>query len=62
MSELEKSLAAAVSAAEKAEERAAAAAAPPVLEGKLDGKSSKELRDEVFKLRNTLKSTEEERE
>lgn len=60
VTELEKALAASKAAAESAEEKAAAAAAPPVLEGKLDGKNSVELRNEVFKLRSTLKEKEEQ--
>lgn len=62
VSELEKALAAQRVATEKAEDKAAAAEAPPVLEGKLDGKSAKDLHNEVFKLRNTLKTREDERE
>jgi uncharacterized coiled-coil protein SlyX len=62
VSELEKALAAQRAATDKAEGKAAAAEAPPALEGKLEGKSAKELHNEVFKLRNSLKSREDERE
>lgn len=61
VTELEKALSASRVATETAEERAAAAAAPPALEGKLDGKTSTELRGEVLKLRTTLKEKEEQR-
>jgi len=62
VAELEKALAAQTAARERAEEKAAAAEAPPTLEGKLDGKTSKELHNEVYKLRTTLKAKEEQRE
>ncbi|KAL1406208.1 hypothetical protein Q8F55_007899 [Vanrija albida] len=60
VAELEKALAASQAAAERAAERAAQASAPPVLDAKLDSKGVKELRDEVFKLRNTIKSKDEQ--
>lgn len=62
VAELEKALAASQVAAERAAERAAQALAPPVLDAKLDSKGVKELRDEVFKLRNTIKSKDEQSE
>ncbi|WOO83720.1 uncharacterized protein LOC62_05G007241 [Vanrija pseudolonga] len=60
VAELEKALAASQVAAERAAERAAQASAPPVLDAKLDSKGVKELRDEVFKLRNTIKAKDEQ--
>jgi hypothetical protein len=60
VAELEQALKEQRAATDRAEDKAAAAEAPPALEGRLDGKSSKELHNEVHKLRTALKTKEDE--
>lgn len=60
ITDLEQVLASTQTALDKATERADAAVAPAQLDTRLDGKSEKELRQEVHKLRKTLQTREEQ--